>query len=181
MSGKTEADLEMVIPEDEQMNKEKSEMGESGLLACQMTVMMTEDKISTISKPSKWENKELNLSELGSSPTGSFQLLQSSQSSEGGSGTSIIPPVGEIRVLKFKDTLSEDDCRNFKLIYESLLLEERAGNLTNLTLEIMLDGKPPTWLPVMYERLKHLLINSETFREKKKTIYHPWVGGRKEK
>ena len=30
MSGKTEVDLDMVIPEDEQMNKEKSEMGESG-------------------------------------------------------------------------------------------------------------------------------------------------------
>ena len=59
-----------------------------------MTVMMTEDKISTMSTPSKEKNKELNLSELGSSPAGSFQSLQSSQSSEGGSGTSIIPPVG---------------------------------------------------------------------------------------
>ena len=49
--------------------------------------MMTEDKISTISTSSKGENKELNLSELGNSPTGSFQSLQSSQSSEGGSGT----------------------------------------------------------------------------------------------
>ena len=178
MSGKTEVDLEMVIPEDKQMNKEKSEMGESGFLTCQMTVMMTENKISTISTPSKGENKELNLSELGSSPTGSFQSLQSSQSSEGGSGTSIIPLVGGTRVLKFEDTLSEDDHKSFTLIYESLLLEGRAGNLTNLTLEMVLDGKPLMWLPVMYERLKHVLINSETFREKKKTIYHPWVGGK---
>ena len=30
MSGKTEVDLKMVIPEDKLMNKEKSEMGESG-------------------------------------------------------------------------------------------------------------------------------------------------------
>ena len=82
MSGKTEVDLEMVIPEDEHMNKEKSEMGESGFLACQTTGMMTEDKISTISTPSKGGNKELNLIELGSSPVGSFQSLQSSQSSE---------------------------------------------------------------------------------------------------
>ena len=29
MSGKTEVDLEMLIPEDKQMNKEKSKMGES--------------------------------------------------------------------------------------------------------------------------------------------------------
>ena len=58
-----------------------------------MTVMMTEDKIPTMSTPSKGENKELNLSELGRSPTGSFQSLQSSQSSKGGFGTSIIPLV----------------------------------------------------------------------------------------
>ena len=74
MSGKTEVDLEVVIPEDKQMNKEKREMGESGFLACQMTVIMTEDKISTMSTPSKREYKELNLSELGSSPTDMFPI-----------------------------------------------------------------------------------------------------------
>ena len=146
MGGKTEVDLEVVIPEDKQMNKEKNEMGESGFLVCQMTVMMTKDKISTMSTPRKETNKELNLSELGSSPTGSFQSLQSSQSSEGGSGTSVIPLVGGTRVLKFKDRLSEDDHRSFKLIYESLLLEGRAGNMTNLTLEMVLAGEPLTWL-----------------------------------
>ena len=57
------------------MNKEKRETGESGFLACQTTVIMTEDKISTMSTPSKRENKKVNLSELGSSPTGSFQSL----------------------------------------------------------------------------------------------------------
>ena len=67
---------------------------------------------------------------------------------------SIIPPVGRTRVLKFEDILSGEDCRNFKLIYETLLLEGRAGNLTNLTLEMVLAEKPPTWLPVMYKRLK---------------------------
>ena len=78
----------------------------------------------------------------------------------------MIPLVGGTRVLKFEDTLSEEDCRNFKLIYEFLLLEGRAGNLTNLTLEMVLAEKPPTLLPVMYERLKHLIINADAFREK---------------
>ena len=84
-------------------------------------------------------------------------------------------------MLKFKDTLSEDDHRNFSLIYESLLLKGRTGNLTNLTLEMVLAGKPPTWLPVIYERLKHLPMNSDTFREKEN--YLPSLGrrGRKEK
>ena len=75
--------------------------------------MMTEDKISTMSALSNEKNTELNLSELGSSPIGSFQSLQSSQCSEGGNSTPIIPLVGGTRVLKFKDTLSEDDHRNF--------------------------------------------------------------------
>ena len=106
------------------------------------------------------------MSELGCSPTSSFQSLQSSQSSEGGSGTFMNPLVRENRVLKFEDTLSKEDCQNFKLIYESLLLEGRAGNLTNLTLEMVLAEKPLTWLSVMYERLKHLIINVDVFREK---------------
>ena len=43
---------------------------------------------------------------------GSFQSLQSSQSSKGGSGMSMNPPVGETRVLKSQDTLSKVDCPN---------------------------------------------------------------------
>ena len=140
-----------------------------------MAVTMT-DKDPNWSTPCKGESKEVSLSELGSSPTGSFQSLQSSQSSEGGSGTSIIPLVGGTRVLKFEDTLSKEDRRNFKLIYESLLLEGRAGSLTNLTLEMVLAEKPPTWLPVMYERLKHLIINADAFREKMRMGHYPQIG-----
>ena len=80
--------------------------------------------------------------------------------------------------MKFEDTFSEEDHRNFNLIYESLLLEGRVGSLTNLMLEMVLAEKPLTWLPVIYERLKHLLVSSDTFREKKRTIYDPQVGGR---
>ena len=74
-----------------------------------------------------------------------------------------------MRILRFEDTLLEEDHRNFDLIYESLLLERSAGNLTNLTLEMVLAEKPLTWLQVMYERLKHLIISFDTFREKKRT------------
>ena len=48
----------------------------------------------------------------------------------------------------------------------NLTLEGRAGNLTKLTLKVVLAQKPPTWLQVMYERLKHLIISSEAFRNK---------------
>ena len=139
MSDDAHVDTGVVVAEDKQMNKKGGELEESGFLACQMTVMMT-DKVLTLSTPCKGENKELNLSELGSSPTGSFQSLQSSQSSEGGSDMSIIPLVGGTKVLKFEDTLAEDDCRNFKLIYESLLLEGRAGNSPIVCVVLALDS-----------------------------------------
>ena len=140
---------------------------------------MTEDKGIGIVTPSKEEKEgKLKFSELDNSPLWSFQSLQSSPSSEENRIISKIPPVGGTRVLKFEDTLSEEDHGSFNLIYESLLLEGRTGNLTNLMLEMVLAEKPPTWLPGMYVRLKHLLISSDTFREKKKTIYDPQVGGK---
>ena len=67
--------------------------------------------------------------------------------------------------------MSKEDCKHFNIIYESLLLEGRAGNLTKLTLKVVLAQKPPTWLQVMYERLKHLIISSETFQNKMRTGY----------
>ena len=169
MSDGTEMDTRMVVAEDKEMEKKGGELGENGLLTDKMTVMMT-DKDPTWSMPCKGE---VSLNELGSSPTGSFQSLQSSQSSEGGRGTSMIPPVGGTRVLKFEDTLPKEDCRNFKLIYKSLLLEGRAGNLTNLTLEMVVAEKPPTGLPIMYERLKHVIINADAFREKVRMGHYP--------
>ena len=72
----------------------------------------------------------------------------------------------KLNYLRFEGTLSKEDCRQFKIIYESLLLEGRAGNLTKSTLEVVLAQKPPTWLQVTHERLKHLVISSETFQNK---------------
>ena len=79
-----------------------------------------------------------------------------------------VSPIGKVRVLKFEDTLSEEDCRGFNIIYESLLLEGRVGNLTDLTMGMVLVEKPPAWLQVMHERLKHLIISSETFKKEKR-------------
>ena len=89
-----------------------------------------------------------------SSPVGSFKSLYSSQSSEEGmKGTKMIPyvhPLKEIWVIQFEDTLLEVDCKSFNLIYESLLLEGKAGNLTDLTMGMVLAEKPPTWFPVIH-------------------------------
>ena len=74
----------------------------------------------------------------------------------------------QVKVLKFEDTLAEGDYRQFKIIYDSLLLEGKAGNLTKSMLEVVFAQKPPAWLQVIYKRLKHLIISSETFWNKKK-------------
>ena len=45
------------------------------------------------------------------------------------------------------------------------------GNLTKSTLEVVLAQKPPAWLQVIHERLKNLIISSETFQNKRKMEY----------
>ena len=83
-----------------------------------------------------------------------------------------VPLLKEVRVLQFEDTFAEEDHRNFNLIYESLLLEGKAGNLIDLTLGMVLAEKPLAWLQAMHERLKHLIISPEKFKEKKKAEYN---------
>ena len=96
---------------------------------------------------------------VGSSPGGSFPSLSSSQSSGSNKMIPYVSPIEKVRVLKFEDTLSEEDHRSFNIIYESPLLEGGAGNLTDLTMGIVLVEKHPAWLQVMHERLKHLIIS----------------------
>ena len=59
------------------------------------------------------------------------------------------------------------DHRSFNLIYESLLLEGKAGNLTDLTVGMVVAEKPPAWLPVMHEILKHLIISFQSLSKEK--------------
>ena len=92
--------------------------------------MMTGDELTDGSRPVRGVGKQgSEPSELSSSPLGSFQSLHSSKGSEKDNMISYVPPLEEVKVLQFEDTLSEMDCRNFNLIYESLL-EGKAGNLT---------------------------------------------------
>ena len=46
---------------------------------------------------------------------------------------------------------------------------------------MILAEKPPTWLSVMYERLKHLIINVDAFREKVRMGHYPQIGGERRK
>ena len=48
-----------------------------------------------------------------------------------------VPLLEEVKVLCFEDMLLEEDHRNFNSIYESLMQEGGAGNLTDFTLGIV--------------------------------------------
>ena len=82
-----------------------------------------------------------------SSPMRSFQLLYSSQSSEEGiREAQMIPYVSSPQMtmtVHFEDTLSDEDCFQFNLIYESLA-EGKTGNLTDLAIGMVLAPKPPS-------------------------------------
>ena len=73
------------------------------------------------------ESPLLNNSE---SSMGSFLSLESEQSSEEEEKVHDTTMVNKVKILKFEDTLADEDYRQFKIIYDSLLLEGQVGNLT---------------------------------------------------
>ena len=101
-------------------------------------------------------------------PMGCFLSIDSEQSNRREENASVISMANKVKILKFEDTLADEDYSQFRIVYDSLLLEGKVGNLTRSTLEVVLAQKSPAWLQVIYERLKHLIISSETFRNKKK-------------
>ena len=167
MSEETDVDAGMMMTGVEQMEEEKVEsLGGEG----SHEKMITDEEI---------QEREQEISGVGSSPGGRFPSLSSSQSSGDNKMIPYVSPIGKVRVLKFEDSLSEEDHRDFNLIYESLLLEGRVGNLTDLTMGMVLAEKPPAWLQVIHERLKHLIISSETFKKKKRAEHLAQAGVKK--
>ena len=177
MSEEADAGAGLVVMEDEQMRDEREVIGIqkwSSPVMNQLPVRMTVDEFTDVSMPVREvRDKELgSMEDPISSLLGSFQSLHSSQSSGKDKMIPYVPPLEEVRVLQFEDSISKIDCRNFNLIYESLLLEGKAGNLTNLMLGMVLAEKPPAWLQVMHGKLKHLIISFELFQNKKKAEYN---------
>ena len=83
---------------------------------------------------------------------GSFLSIDSKQSSKMEEDAHVTSMTNRVKIIKFEDTLADKDYRQFRVIYNSLLLEAKAGNLTKSTLEVVLAQKPPAWLQVIYER-----------------------------
>ena len=162
------------IVESEMELREQRIVGENTLVRKINLVMMTD--ITTI-EGNNLESEvpifrqDSQLSDNLESPMGSFLSLNSEQSSEREEGESITSTTDRVKILKFEDTLTDEDHRQFEIMYESLLLEGKAGNLTKSTLEVVLAQKPPAWLQVIHERLKHLIISLETFQNRRKRGY----------
>ena len=116
----------------------------------------------------KVDNPDSQSSFDSSSLIGSFLSIEIGQSNEEEEKESDSAISVKVKIQKFEDTLTNEDSKQFKIIYDSLLLEGKAGNLTESTLEVVLAQKPPTWLQVIHERLKHLVIDSETVLKGKK-------------
>ena len=188
MSGETDHGVGSKVMEDEHKSDEGSVIetqGQRDPILNHSAVMVTDDELPCGSKQvsEAGENETVPMEDSISSPLGSFQSLHSSQSSEermkGKKVIPYIPPLQETRVLQFEDTLLEVDCRSFNLIYQALLLEGKAGNLSDLTVGMVLAEKPPACLSVIHGRLKHLIISSEAYQKKKKAEYDAQVKARK--
>ena len=76
-------------------------------------------------------------------PMGSFLSSDSEQSSKKEEDAYVTSMTNLVKILKFEDTLADEDYRQFRVIYGSLLLEGKVGNLTKSTLEVVLAQKPP--------------------------------------
>ena len=79
------------------------------------------------------------------SPMGSFLSIDSEQSSKKEEDAYVTSMTNQMKILKFEDTLADEDYRQFRVIYDSLLLVGKLGNLTKSTLELVLAQKPPAW------------------------------------
>ena len=169
MSEGSNSDAGLRIVENEVGLEERRKLGGCNLSEDITAVMLTD---IVPNENDALEKEVLKSGEVSQSPDilkslmGKFLSLSDEQNSGGEENDPIVPTTNKVKILRFEDTLSKEDCRQFKIIYESLLLEGRAGNLTKSTLEVVLAQKPPTWVQVIYERPKHLVISSETFQNK---------------
>ena len=89
------------IDEEEEQTVEKEDNQEKNNLSReQSTVIMTDELFVKATTPDGEMGKEgSGLSELGSSPLGNFQSIQSSQSSEIDKMIPYVPPLGEVKIL----------------------------------------------------------------------------------
>ena len=85
--------------EEEQITEKENNQEKNSPFREKSVVIMTGEEFVRVATPDKEMGKEgSGLSELASSPLGSFQSIPSSQSSEGDKMI-YVPPLGEVKIL----------------------------------------------------------------------------------
>ena len=95
-------------------------------------------KVESETSIGRWDSQLPKNLEL---PMGSFLSIDSEQSSRREENASVTSTANRVKILKFEDTLADEDYSQFRIIYDSLLLEGKVGNLTKSTLEVVLAQK----------------------------------------
>ena len=99
MNGETDVDTGLMTKEEEQITEKENSQEKNSPSRKQSAVMVTNEEVVRVATPDKEIWKEgSGLSEFGCSPLGSFQLIPSSQSSEGDKIISYVPPLGDIMI-----------------------------------------------------------------------------------
>ena len=97
MNEGADVDTGLMVIKDEWENEEQRELAKGGLLEEQSTVTVTGEESVRITTPDREMGKEgSGLSEVGSSPLGSFQSIQSSELDK---MIPYVPPLGEVKIL----------------------------------------------------------------------------------
>ena len=125
MSEGSNSDAGLRIVENEVELEERGKLGGCDLIEGIATVMLTDVMSNENGALEKdiLESGEVNQSpDILKSLMGSFPSLSSGQNSEGEEENPIVPVINRVKILQFEDTLSEEDCRQFNIIYESLFL-----------------------------------------------------------
>ena len=100
MNEDTDVHTGLMTIEEEQSTEKEDSQEKNSPLGKQSTVIVTDEESVRVTTPDKEIGKEgSGLSELGSSPLGSFQSLQSNQSCKGDEMISYVPPLKEAKIL----------------------------------------------------------------------------------
>ena len=124
-------------------------------------------KVQSENTIARWDSQLLKNLE---SPLGSFLSIDIEQSSRREENASVTSMANTVKILKFEDTLADEDYRQFRIIYDSLLQEGKAGNLTRSTLEVLLAQKPPAWLQSYMQGWNTSLLVQKLFKIRKRDI-----------
>ena len=115
------------------------------------------------------------LSKPGSSLLGSFQSLNSSQSRGKDRMIPYVPPLKEMSILHFEDTLSEGGLQKFQLNLWIFNFRRKGRKSVGLNIGDDISQETSGMIASHAWKVDPLIISPEEFKEKKKAAYNALV------